>query len=90
MTSSDRTLLPDDAFERNAARVGTSIEGSGERLGSESGVRLAFACAEFNGGITDRLLTGGLDALEESGTDPEPRWWSGSPVHSSCRWWLSD
>jgi 6,7-dimethyl-8-ribityllumazine synthase len=28
-----------------------------------------LACAEFNGGITDRLLTGALDALEERGCD---------------------
>ena len=32
-------------------------------------MRIGFACAEFNGGITDRLLTGALDALEESGAD---------------------
>ncbi len=30
---------------------------------------MGLACAEFNGGITDRLLTGALDALEESGCD---------------------
>ena len=30
---------------------------------------MGLACAEFNGGITDRLLTGALDALEEAGCD---------------------
>jgi 6,7-dimethyl-8-ribityllumazine synthase len=30
---------------------------------------VGLACAEFNGGITDRLLTAALDALEEAGCD---------------------
>jgi 6,7-dimethyl-8-ribityllumazine synthase len=67
MTSSDQTLLPPGTKDRIAARVGTSIDGSTDRPGS--GRRVAFACAEFNGGITDRLLTGALNALEESGCD---------------------
>jgi 6,7-dimethyl-8-ribityllumazine synthase len=46
--------------------VGRSETGSREG----GGLRLAFACAEFNGGITDRLLTGALDALVELGADP--------------------
>ncbi len=66
MTSSDLTLLPPDAKERAAARVGRALPGPG---GGGAGLRIAFACAEFNGGITDRLLTGALDALEESGAD---------------------
>jgi 6,7-dimethyl-8-ribityllumazine synthase len=33
------------------------------------GFRTGLACAEFNGGITDRLLTGALDQLEEAGCD---------------------
>jgi 6,7-dimethyl-8-ribityllumazine synthase len=67
MTSSELTLLPDGAKQRAASRVGTSIDGlSG---GSDAARRIAFACAEFNGGITDRLLTGALDALEEAGAD---------------------
>jgi 6,7-dimethyl-8-ribityllumazine synthase len=71
MTSSDLTLLPDGAKERAAARVGTSIDGSGlaARDLPRTSVRVGFACAEFNGGITDRLLTGALDALEEAGGD---------------------
>jgi 6,7-dimethyl-8-ribityllumazine synthase len=67
MTSSDLTLLPDDAKQRCAARVGTSVDGEGR--GPRSGIRVGLACAEFNGGITDRLLTGALDALEERGCD---------------------
>ena len=71
MTSSDLTLLPDDAKDRAAARVGTTIDGT--RLAAPDGprpaVRVGLACAEFNGGITDRLLTGALDGLEEAGCD---------------------
>ena len=32
-------------------------------------VRVGFACAEFNGGITDRMLTAALDELEAAGCD---------------------
>ena len=32
-------------------------------------MRLGIACAEFNGGITLRLLDGALRALDEAGTD---------------------
>jgi 6,7-dimethyl-8-ribityllumazine synthase len=68
MTSSDLTQLPDGAKERAAARVGVAIEGSTR---SGPGVRVGLACAEFNGGITDRLLSGALDTLEEAGCDME-------------------
>ncbi len=70
MTSSDLTVLPAGAKDRAAARVGTAIDGTpalGSRARTE--VRVGLACAEFNGGITDRLLTGALDALEEAGCD---------------------
>jgi 6,7-dimethyl-8-ribityllumazine synthase len=67
MTSSELTLLPDGAKQRHASRVGISIDGMSG--GPDAGRRIAFACAEFNGGITDRLLTGALDALEEAGAD---------------------
>ncbi len=66
MTSSDRTGLPDGAKQRAAARVGHSIDVG---VGAAPELRIGFACAEFNGGITDRLLTGALDLLEESGAD---------------------
>ncbi len=65
MTSSDRTALPDDAKARATVRVRTSLDGDGA-----GPCRIAVACAEFNGGITDRLLTGALDGLEEAGVDP--------------------
>jgi 6,7-dimethyl-8-ribityllumazine synthase len=67
MTSSDLTLLPANAKQRAAARVGTALDGGG--AGAGPGLRVGLACAEFNGGITDRLLTGALDALDESGCD---------------------
>ena len=69
MTSSDRTLLPDDAKDRTAARVGTSISGPDGAPGAGVATRVGFACAEFNGGITQRLLSGALDALEDAGCD---------------------
>ncbi len=68
MTSSDRTLLPDDAKARAAVRVGTSLDPAGS-ASVAADVRIAFACAAFNGGITDRLLTGALDSLETAGCD---------------------
>jgi 6,7-dimethyl-8-ribityllumazine synthase len=67
MTSSDLTLLPADAKERTAARVGTALDGAASSHPAR--LRVGFACAEFNGGITDRLLSAALDALEESGCD---------------------
>ena len=71
MTSSDLTLLPADAKARAAARVGISIDGTalGRQDVPRPEVRVGLACAEFNGGITARLLTGALDALEEAGCD---------------------
>ncbi|HEV3280486.1 MAG TPA: 6,7-dimethyl-8-ribityllumazine synthase [Acidimicrobiales bacterium] len=67
MTSSDRTALPTDAKDRAARRVGTVIDGQSGTAGS--GLRVGFACAEFNGAITDRLLTGALGVLEAAGGD---------------------
>ena len=69
MTSSDETLLPADAKSRAAARVGSSLDPV-ELVPDVAGVlRVGFACAEFNGGITDRMLTGALDELERAGSD---------------------
>jgi len=67
MTSSDQTLLSAGAKDRIGARVGTSIDGAAGPNGA--GFRVGLACAEFNGGITERLVTGALDALEERGCD---------------------
>ena len=69
MTSSDRTLLPVDAKHRAAARVGVVLDADEADLAPEQGFRTGIACAEFNGGITYRLLTGALDRLEEAGCD---------------------
>ena len=66
MTSSDQTELPEDAIATVAARVGRSVVGAH----SAAGLRVGFACAQFNGGITERLLTGALDALVKQGGDP--------------------
>jgi 6,7-dimethyl-8-ribityllumazine synthase len=84
MTESDLTVLAAGTKERVAALVGRAVDGSG-RIGPGSGPgarpgagagagagygpRVAFACAEFNGGISDRLLTGALDALKNAGCD---------------------
>lgn len=72
MTSSDLTQLPDGTKERVAARVGRSVDGTVSGQGGSldgTGVRIGFACAEFNGGITERLLTGALAAATECGAD---------------------
>ena len=69
MTSSDDTALPTDAKARAAARVGSSLDPVVLSPGEAPGVRVGFACAEFNGGITDRLLTAALDELAAAGCD---------------------
>ncbi len=67
MTSSEETRLPADAKARASARVGRTLDGA---AGDGRRLRIGFACAEFNGAVTDRLLTGALDALEGAGHDP--------------------
>ena len=69
MTSSDLTALPDDAKTRAASRVGSSLDPVDLVDAATGSVRVGFACAEFNGGITDRMLTAALDELERSGCD---------------------
>ncbi len=69
MTSSDETALPDDAKARAAARVGSSLDPVELVPGSARDVRVGFACAEFNGAITDRMLTAALDELDAAGAD---------------------
>ncbi|MGA2835918.1 MAG: 6,7-dimethyl-8-ribityllumazine synthase [Acidimicrobiales bacterium] len=71
MTSSDLTALPDDAKSRAASRVGWSIDPVGLAADAARGVRVGLACAEFNGGITDRLLVAALDELEGAGCQLE-------------------
>ncbi len=60
MTSSDLTALPGDAKAGAAARVGAVVDAV-----DPSPARVALVCAEFNGGITARLLTGALDVLDD-------------------------
>ena len=67
MTSSDLTALPADAKSRAAARVGSSLDSADLAPSAAGGLRVGFACAEFNGGITDRMLVGALDALDAAG-----------------------
>jgi 6,7-dimethyl-8-ribityllumazine synthase len=79
MTSSEGTRLSQAAKERIAFRVGTVLDAAraregdseGDRRHRRAGLRVAFVCDEFNGGITERLLEGALDALEEVGGDPK-------------------
>jgi len=69
MTSSDETSLPADAKARATARVGNAVDAADLASLVSSEIRVGFACAEFNGGITDRMLTAALDALESAGCD---------------------
>jgi 6,7-dimethyl-8-ribityllumazine synthase len=78
MTSSEGTQLTAQAKAHLAARVGRVFDGSASTdtaaaASADRGGfpwRVGFACAEFNGGITERLLEGALDALAEIGGDP--------------------
>jgi len=65
MAEFDLVALPDGALDDVASRVGASLAGSIDG----TGLRIGLACAEFNGGITLRLLNGALEALNEAGTD---------------------
>ena len=65
MAEADLVGLPTGALDDVASRVGVSVHGSTDG----TGLRLGIACAEFNGGITLRLLDGALRALDEAGTD---------------------
>ena len=57
--------MPAGALDDVAAWVGASLHGSPDG----TGFRIGVACAEFNGGITMRLLGGVIDALAAAGTD---------------------
>ncbi len=65
MTSSDATAFDPEVAAGFRSRVGEYLEGSG--IGT--GLRVALACARFNGAITTRLLEGTLTALAEAGVD---------------------
>ena len=66
MTSSDETLLDEAALRALDARVGSNLEGPHDGRG----IRVGVACARFNGGITQRLLAGVLEASGRTGVDP--------------------
>jgi 6,7-dimethyl-8-ribityllumazine synthase len=65
MTSSKDTDFDRKEADKLAKRGGEVLEG--DVLGR--GLRVALACARFNGAITTRLLEGALDALEGAGVD---------------------
>ncbi len=97
MTSSEGTRLSQAAKERIAFRVGTVLDAARVREGdSESdrrrrraGLRVAFACAEFNGGITERLLEGASTPSRRSVVTRNRPPWPGRRALSSCRSWPS-
>ncbi len=98
MTSSGETLLKPGIESRISNRVGVFHSGHGgsdrELDGDSSsplfGRRIAIVCAEFNGGITERLLNGAIERLEEAGCpkgEVEVAWVAGAfelPLASQC------
>jgi 6,7-dimethyl-8-ribityllumazine synthase len=66
MTSSELSELKPGAIAAAAKRVGKSYAGDAEA----GNTRVAVAGAKFNGGITERLVGGALDALESRGIAP--------------------
>jgi 6,7-dimethyl-8-ribityllumazine synthase len=65
MASAAETDLDPADVARTARDVGTALEGSHDGRG----LRIAVACARFNGGISIRLLDGCLAALRDAGVD---------------------
>jgi 6,7-dimethyl-8-ribityllumazine synthase len=65
MTSSDQTVLAEGVIDGLRLRVGALLRGDHQGRG----VRVAVACALFNGGISWRLLEGTLAGLAECGVD---------------------
>lgn len=65
MHSTEETELDPRLTATLRARVGEYLEG--EPLGR--GVRVGLVASRFNGAITQRLLVGALDALDEAGVD---------------------
>jgi 6,7-dimethyl-8-ribityllumazine synthase len=65
MTSSDQTEMPEGALEGLESRVGSILQGDHDG----QGLRIALACASFNGGITLRLADGAILGLDECGVD---------------------
>jgi 6,7-dimethyl-8-ribityllumazine synthase len=67
MTSSDETVLDPTAHGEFRSRVGVYLDGPHDG----TGMRIGIACGRFNGGISTRLLTHCLDALQEAGVASE-------------------
>ena len=63
MTSSDETVFGPEGIGTHGARIGANLRGTQNGLG----LKVVIACGEFNGGITNRLLDGTLEALHEAG-----------------------
>jgi len=65
MTSSEKSALAPGAIAAAAKRVGTCYVGD-----SQPGrARVAMVGAKFNGGITERLVVGALEAFESHGIE---------------------
>ena len=65
MTSAEDTQFDATVEPSLRARVGAYLVGTHEGRG----LRVAIACARFNGAVTTRLLLGALEALEQCGVD---------------------
>ncbi|MGH9021379.1 MAG: 6,7-dimethyl-8-ribityllumazine synthase [Acidimicrobiales bacterium] len=65
MTSSSKTDFDPSRAEAWRARVGSLLFGAVDGRG----VRVAIACARFNGGVTLRLLESALEALGDVGVE---------------------
>jgi 6,7-dimethyl-8-ribityllumazine synthase len=65
MASSTEATLDPSELERLAPLAGATV--AGDRRGT--GLRIAVACARFNGAITTRLLEGCLLGFDEAGVD---------------------
>ena len=55
-------------------------------MANAAGFRFAVVVSRFNSFITDRLLSGALDALEAAGATPKTLRWCAFRVHLRFRW----
>lgn len=69
MAGTDLAGLEPATADALGSRVGMSRAGDAARAAAE-GVRVAICCAEFNGGVTARLLEGAIDTLEGLSVPP--------------------
>jgi 6,7-dimethyl-8-ribityllumazine synthase len=65
MAGDGRTEIDPEALDALRSRVGSWRQGSLDGRG----LRVGLACGRFNGGVTQRLLAGALDGLDECGVD---------------------